>query len=125
MKTKSFFNMLLVMIIGFGACKDDDKKTGSAECDIIHFRVGEIEYQKEGLNITHMYPKTGVDQWASAPTGKVAPAIEFSPKATIQPLASVAQDFFAEGGVKYTVTAEDGKTAKVYTVKATKVATYP
>lgn len=26
MKTKSFFNMLLVMIIGFGACKDDDKK---------------------------------------------------------------------------------------------------
>lgn len=36
--------------------------------------------------------------------------------ATVTPDPAVPQDFFVEGGVKYTVTSEDGKTSNSYTV---------
>jgi hypothetical protein len=42
-----------------------------------------------------------------------------SPGATANPPSGEARDFFAEGGVAYTVTAEDGRTTKTCTARAT------
>jgi hypothetical protein len=121
MKSRLFAAVLLAVLVGFSACRKKKEDTPkSAECEILLFKVGDIEYQKEGLNISKIYTKTGTGEWSDAPAGAVQPFIEISAKADIVPKASVAQDFFKDGGVIYTVTAEDGKTSKTYTVKATK-----
>lgn len=121
MKSRLSVAVFFAVLFGFSACKGGGSDTPkSTECDILHFIVGSDEYQINGLKITKVYPKTRGEEWSGAPAGEVQPTIEISPKADIVPKASVAQNFFKEGGVTYTVTAEDGKTTKTYTVNASK-----
>ena len=64
------------------------------------------------MYISATYPKgTNVNN--------LSPVIRVSDKATISPASGVTQDFSNDKAVTYTVTAEDGKTSKTYTAKAT------
>jgi hypothetical protein len=83
----------------------------SSECEILAFSAGGVEWTVDGTFITCIYSAT------VAPM--MMPSITLSPGATISPSASAPQNFFTEQGVTYTVTAEDGKASKNYTVKAT------
>ena len=110
---------MMAVVVGFGACK---KK--SSECEILEFKVNGVVYTKNqaGTEFTYHYTKTlvgGVGTWAGFWTGQtVAPTIQISPKASINPPASNPQDFL-DKWVEYTVTAEDG-TVKKYKVRATR-----
>jgi hypothetical protein len=114
---RSCLKTTLIVLLGsaimlFASCKDDDEATKSAACDIVSFEVDAVAWTISGTNITHTYPpETSEDV--------LTPTITLSPGATISPASGVAQNFFAESGVKYTVTAENG-TKKEYTVKATR-----
>ncbi|MDR1340395.1 MAG: DUF5018 domain-containing protein [Prevotellaceae bacterium] len=109
--------MLMALLAGyaFAACSKDDKSepSKSAACEIVSFSVNGDEWTIEGGNITRTYPA------ATAETA-LTPLITLSPGAEVDPPANRAQNFFAAEGVAYTVTAEDGKTTKTYTAKATK-----
>jgi hypothetical protein len=97
----------------FASCKDDEPASKSNECEIVSFKVGDVAWTISNTNITHAYlPETTV--------GELTPTIEVSKGATLSPSASQAQNFFTEQGVTYTVTAEDGITAKTYTARATR-----
>jgi hypothetical protein len=74
--------------------------------------VDGTEWDIDGTDITYTYP------WGTT-EGPRTPTITLSPGATVNPSAGDAQNFFTAAGVSYTVTAEDGTTAKTYTVKAT------
>ncbi len=59
---------------------------------------------------------------AGTPLTAVVPSsIEISPLATISPLPSVAQNFSGGAEVTYTVTAQDGTTARTWKVKVTEM----
>jgi hypothetical protein len=81
-------------------------------CNITSFRTNDrTTWNIIGTNITYIYPKgTRVDS--------LTPTIGISNGATINPPSGVAQNFFTEQGVTYTVTAKDGVTTKTYTAKA-------
>ncbi len=105
---------LFAVIIAFVACGggNDDPPAKSNACDITSFKVGNDAWQISGTNITFVYPKGTTE-------GNLTPSIITSEKATVKPESNVAQNFFTTTGVSYTVTAEDGKTTKTYTAKAT------
>ena len=86
--------------------------TGS---DILSFVAGDSTWtiNADNLTITAVYP-AGTDLTALTPT------ITLSEGATVSPASGEAQDF-SEGGVTYTVTAQDG-TVKEYTATATTTA---
>jgi hypothetical protein len=84
----------------------------SSACDILSFTVDGEAWTITGQNITKVYPAETVE-------GDLTPVITLSAGATVDPASGVAKNLFVEGGVAYTVTAEDG-TTKVYTVSATK-----
>ena len=108
--------LAVALMAGFSACG----KKKSSENSIREFWVGDVRYQITGTNISYLYPKTDRDTWTGIVTMPVAPSkVVLSPGATIDPPATATQDFFQEGGVKYTVKAENGDT-KVYTVLAQK-----
>ncbi|MDR1171167.1 MAG: DUF5018 domain-containing protein [Bacteroidales bacterium] len=111
---KKVFNYLMIAAIAAMACtscsKDESK---SAACDILSFSVNGEAWTIDGTDITRTYP-------AKTEATALAPAITLSSGATVNPPATAAQNFFAEGGVAYTVTAEDGTTTKTYIAKATK-----
>lgn len=113
MKTNLIISIILIAIItGFGSCKKSkDDPAKSKACDITSFKVGSDAWQISGANISYLYPK-GTTQ------GNLTPVITVSEKAKVSPESGVAQNFFTDGGVTYTVTAEDG-TTKTYTAKAT------
>ena len=94
------------------SCKKEDIPKSSA-CDILLFSVNALTWEISGTSITRHYPP-------ETPEEPLVPTIGLSPGATVNPPAGEAQNFFADGGVTYTVTAEDGVTKKTYTAGATR-----
>jgi hypothetical protein len=85
----------------------------STEAKITAFTAGEGAWSIIGTEITGTFP------YGTTPNNSLVPTIAVSAGATVSPTPNVPQDFFAEQGVNYTVTAEDGTTKQDYTVKAT------
>jgi hypothetical protein len=91
-----------------------------SDCSVLSFSTvtatGEVvawNIDETNGHITREFPD-------GVPSPFMTPTIVLSPGATINPPASLQQDFVTpEEGVAYTVTAEDGETKKTYTVKAT------
>jgi formylglycine-generating enzyme required for sulfatase activity len=110
----SFRNAWVALLFGVMLCTScDEEEPKSAACEILSFSVNGEEWTINGTGVTHTFP-------AETEPAALTPAITLSPGATVNPPASRSQDFFAEAGVAYTVTAEDGETKKTYTVKATR-----
>ncbi len=111
MKTRILW--LSLIAISFTACpKSDPEPDKSNACSIVSFKVGNDTWQITGTSITFQYPK-------GTPESELTPSIVISDNAHIDPVSGVAQNFFTSAGIPYTVTAEDGKTTKTYTAKAT------
>jgi len=130
MKTRLFVIALMVVVAGFGACKKPGPDpVKSSDNQITKFEVSGVSYdinQSTG-DITKIYDKVPAGgAWNGLPAAKVKPTITYAAKATIDPV-DAELDFTklpaGEGSgtlQTYTVTAEDGKTKKTYTVKVTK-----
>jgi hypothetical protein len=108
----------LIALLGsamlFAACeKEEEKESKSSACEIVSFSVNDVAWDVGDSTIIHIYPSETTET-------SLTPTITLSPGATVSPLSGVAQNFFATGGVKYTVTAEDGVTTKTYIAKATR-----
>jgi hypothetical protein len=86
-------------------------RTPYSDSDIVSFHAKGASWNIDGTNITYTFLEEITEE-------NLTPTISLSPGATINPLASVAQNFFTETGVMYVVTAEDGVTKKTYTVIA-------
>ncbi|MDR1153195.1 MAG: leucine-rich repeat protein [Bacteroidales bacterium] len=112
----SFRNAWMALLFGaifFAACrKENREEPKSAACDILSFSVGGEAWTINGATIARACP-------AGTTATPAAPAITLSPGAPVNPPATAAQNFFTAEGVAYTVTAEDGKTTKTYTARAT------
>ena len=104
--------VLFIAVFAFAACSKNNDNDKSSACDIVAFTTGGESWQISGNNITISFPKGTAE-------GSLIPVITVSDKATVNPPSGTAQNFFTAGGVQYTVTAEDGKTTKTYTAKAT------
>jgi hypothetical protein len=103
--------LLGVVMLCVTSCKEDNEDAlRSSECDIVSFTTGGEAWTISGTNITKTFPH-GTDVTALAPT------ITVSDGATVNPASGAAQNFSQD--VTYTVTADDGKTKKTYTAKAT------
>jgi hypothetical protein len=107
--TKSVI-ILAACVAVAASCKKENPK--SSACEIIAFTVNGVDWDVSATNITHTYPTETAE-------GQLTPVISLSPGATVTPASNTAQNFFADAGVTYTVTAEDGKTTKNYVAKAT------
>ena len=137
MKTSRFFAFMAAVSLAaaFTACdkegKPDEEKPAalSTEAKILKFDVtgvgtnGEttvegIPFEKEKTVELSYLPD-------DLPALKAATKVEYqiSEKATIAPDPATVKDFTVEGGVKFTVTAEDGTTTVEYTV-VTKMAEF-
>jgi hypothetical protein len=117
-KTKNIMNKLIVIGIitvlfaGFSSCGGDDPAPEkSRACEITSFKDGDRVWQVSDGNISAVYPK-------GSNVSAVAPVIEVSKGASVEPKSGAAQDFSSDKAVAYTVTAEDGVTTKTYTAKA-------
>ena len=111
MKRIIIFSVIAIVFAGFSSCKKESGK--SKECDIISFKDGDKPWMVgSDRNITAIYSK-------GSNVSGIAPTIEVSENATVKPLSGTPQDFSNGKTVTYTVTAEDGKTTKVYTAQAT------
>ena len=108
---KYFIYSFLAASIFLSSCKDNEPPV-SKECEIESFNAGGKDWTISGLNITTIFPK-------GTNVSNLTPVIRVSDKATVSPASGVTQDFSNEKAVTYTVTAEDGKTKKTYTAKAT------
>ena len=111
MKKLFKFSILLALAVTFTACgkKEDPKKSNA--CEMISFKDGSITWDVSGNSIVGIYPK-------GSNVSSISPAIEVSKDATVSPASGVAQDFSNGKTVKYTVTAQDGKSSKTYTAQA-------
>ena len=110
MKKVFIFSALVLVFATFAACKKTDNK--SAECDVKTFTVDGKPWQIEGLNITGSYEK-------GAGVGSLTPSIVVSEGAKwVSTPTNAPYDFSNEKTVKFTVTAENGKTNKTYTARA-------
>jgi hypothetical protein len=83
----------------------------NSECEILSFSAGGVEWTIDDTLITCIY--------SDRATQNMTPTIVLSRGATINPSASLPQDFFTEQGVIYTVISEDGTATKTYTAIAT------
>jgi len=118
MKNLFLFSVLVAGFVVLSCGGGSPSKSDA--CDITEFKVSGVNFEVKYPNITHFYKKNGVNQWENQPSGLVAPEIKFSDKATIDPPLTAKFDFLKDGEiVQYTVTAEDGKTSKTYSVKVT------
>jgi hypothetical protein len=107
----------VVCIALFGACNEEEKRS---EANIVN------TFTVKGRSGADFNGVIGADNTvtiklspyldAVAELDSVCPTFFLSPGATVAPYPSVPQNFAQDGGVKYTVTAEDGKTQTVYTV---------
>jgi Flp pilus assembly protein protease CpaA len=86
-------------------------RTLNTAADITNFTVDYVVWTISGTDITYDYQFGTQEE-------QLTPEITLSPGATVSPASGVAQNFFTEQGVTYTVTAEDGVTKKTYTAKA-------
>jgi hypothetical protein len=87
-------------------------RTQYAGAEIVSFKVGDIAWTLIDDSVFYYAYPPDTEETTLTPT------IVLSPGATVNPAASVAQNFFTEQGVKYTVTSEDGATTKNYYAKA-------
>ena len=109
------FSVFVLAVAGFSSCK---KTTKSSEKAITEFWVGDVKYQINGTNITHLYPKPSENKWTDLVPMPVAPSkVLYSKGASIDPPITEKRDFLQEQ--TYTVTAEYGS-KQVYKVKAEK-----
>ncbi len=121
MKSKWIFAALVLGAVLAG-CKKDDPETPaeepkSTECRLTAFVVttgestidGFIDQAAKTVELSYL---PNQHEGLSAATAVAT----ISDKATISPDPSVATDYTVSGGVKFTITAEDGVTANVYTV---------
>jgi hypothetical protein len=86
-------------------------KRVSSECNIISFSVGDEQWTIDDTIITYTYS-------TEMPQVYMVPTIVLSPGAKVSPATTVSQNFFAPGGVRYTVTSEDRSATKTYIVYA-------
>lgn len=103
--------LFAVLLLPFAACNREKDEPKSAACDILLFSVDALTWSIDSLSISRSYPPDTEESL-------MTPVINLSPGATVNPPSGEAQNFFVAGGVRYTVTAEDGVSTKVYTVKA-------
>lgn len=117
----NIYSMLaLCCIVSFGACKDDDL---NSEAEIT------LSFSVEGTVGDKPAVFRGVINGDNTVTIKVSPYIDaeealksavptfyLSKGATVTPDPDIPQNFAQAGGVKYTVTSEDGKNKRDYTV---------
>ncbi len=116
---KLFVAALSVVVIGLSACGGSDDPAKSTECKITKFVTSDgknwtiTETSATVGTVTALYDKT------SQASNLTVTTLEISSKASITPNnATTAKDY--SQAVTYTVTAEDGKTSRVYTVQAQK-----
>ena len=113
MKKSYLFSVLFVAILILSSCSGKDPEPEKSKaCDIETFNAGGKDWAINGLNITTTFSK-------GTNVSNLSPTIRVSDKAKISPASGTVQDFSDNREIKYTVTAEDGKTEKVYTAKAT------
>lgn len=136
MKTKSLFAFLAAasLAVAFSACKKEAKpepkpepKPLSTEAKLLQFDVTGVNENGKTITIEGaLFEKEKVVELSYLPEDlpalKAATKVDYkiSEKATIAPDPATLTDFSVENGVKFTVTAEDGKTAVEYTVLAKK-----
>ena len=119
MKKHLFFMMIAAAVLCCTCEKGEDNNDSNsgnenpqnAACDITSFTVDGVAWNIDGTNITYSYP-------AETPAITRTPVIVVSGGATVSPASGVAQNFFTNAGITYTVTAEDGATTKTYIAKA-------
>lgn len=112
MKLKKSFLFVTLALFMFSCIKDE---APNMEADIVDMTVENDTF------ITRAISEYTVQLIVSekADYSHIVPVIEVSPGATIQPASGMAQDFSNNKYVKYTVTSEDGKYHKEYTVTVT------
>jgi outer membrane protein assembly factor BamB len=94
------------------ACKDDTAVTPkSPDKQILTFKINNVTEESNTVDQTSRNIRIIVA--AKTDRKSLTPTITLSPKATVIPATSIAQDF--TNPVKYTVTAEDG-TTQIYSV---------
>lgn len=132
MKMNKLFAFMAVasLAVGFTACQKDDPKQDekpaepSKEAKLVKFDVTGTATTGEFTITGSMFEKDKVVELSYLPDELAALSAvtkveyEISDKATIAPDPATVKDFTVEGGVKFTVTAEDGTTKAVYTVVA-------
>jgi hypothetical protein len=115
MKSKSviFPFLALSATLYFTSCIKDEPL--NMEADIVDMKVDDETF------ITRAITDHTVQLIVSekADYSKITPVIEVTPGATVSPQSGVAQDFSNGKSVTYTVTSEDGKYTKSYSVSVT------
>jgi hypothetical protein len=129
MKTTKLFLSALAFIGMLASCGPEEKpdnggetpepEVKSTECRLTAFTVTAGDFEIEGfidqtdktIELSYM-----PNQFAALTAATAE--VKISDKATISPDPTVARDYTGEGGVEFTVTAEDGETTNVYTVYA-------
>lgn len=127
MKLNKLFITACAVTIGWGftSCSDDDMFTqdgkeafilGSSDLDCLKVtgKSGVVWKSRMEDNIIYVQVSPSVDP-AEELNGVVA-KFYVSKGATVDPDPSVPQNFAQEGGVQYTVTSENGKASRTYTV---------
>ena len=115
MRTKYFVVVLLAAVVAFGACG----KKKSDQCELLTVRIDGETYTLSGSTFAKLYPKDCPSgSHPSLPSWPQRAEVTFSKGATITPDINVQRNY--ETGVEFTVTAEDGKTTKKFTIKADK-----
>jgi len=116
MKNSFILSILVLSLVAFSACDLEPEKPKSDKCEIITFtESGKIwSINNNAGTISAAYLKSEKDRLANA-----APQITVSPGATVNPKSGDVVNLSDGSEVEYTVTAEDGKTQKVYKAKAT------
>jgi len=114
---KLYSVFILGSLLLFGACTDDKQ---SSEANIV------TSFKVKGTSGTMFNGIIGSDNVitikvapqydATEELNSVTPIFYLSKGATVSPDPTVPQNFAQQGGVKYTVTAEDGTTKNVYSV---------
>lgn len=127
MKLNKLFIPAFALAIGMGftSCSDDDMFTkdgkeafilgsGDLDCLKVTGKSGVVWKSKMEDNTIYIQVSPTVDPIEEL-DGVVA-QFYISKGATVEPDPSIPQNFAQEGGVQYTVTSEDGKTSRTYTV---------
>lgn len=125
MKHQNLILAGLALTALLAACKKEEapvtpvtpEEPKSTECKLTSFTVtsgivsidGFIDPTAKTIELSYMPNEFEALKSATA-------EVKISDKATISPDPTVATDYTVEGGVQYTVTAEDGVTTSVYTV---------